>query len=310
MLPEKASVPSRSFTRFSKRPQAPGLGSQNVLCIYHGNCADGFGAAWSMHHNMPKANIEFWPAKYEDGESDIPNVRGRIVYMLDFSYKRNVMNYMLQESETFCLLDHHKSAVEELKGIDDPRSGRINLDMNRSGAMMAWDYFSKGAKPPRLIEHIQDRDLWRFKLPGTREIQAALFSYPYDLDVWDTLMITDPERLREEGVSIERKHFKDIAEWLPVCTRLMMIGGHTVPVANMPYTQASDAGHILAKGQPFAATYFDTPKGRKFSLRSQEDGMDVSEIARSYGGGGHKNAAGFLAPVGWEGDDSHGRMLL
>ena len=56
---------------------------------------------------------------------------------------------------------------------------------------------------------------------------------------------------------------------------------------------SSDAGHELGKGRPFAACYWDTPDGRVFSLRSSADGADVSEVAKQYGGGGHRNASGF-----------------
>jgi nanoRNase/pAp phosphatase (c-di-AMP/oligoRNAs hydrolase) len=73
----------------------------------------------------------------------------------------------------------------------------------------------------------------------------------------------------------------------------MTIGGHRVPVANLPYTMSSDAGHEMAKGRPFAACYWDTPEGRVFSLRSNDEGVDVSEVAKQYGGGGHRNASGF-----------------
>jgi uncharacterized protein len=82
----------------------------------------------------------------------------------------------------------------------------------------------------------------------------------------------------------------------------MQIGGHRVPVANLPAYLASDAGHLLAEGNPFAAIYFDSAEGRKFSLRSTDAGLDVAQIAQSYGGGGHRNAAGFKMPIGWEGD--------
>jgi len=105
------------------------------------------------------------------------------------------------------------------------------------------------------------------------------------------------DRLKLEGGAIERKHFKDLAELLKVTTRRMKIAGHDVPVANLPYTMSSDAGHQLAQGEKFAACYWDTPDGRVFSLRSSDDGLDVSEIAKLFGGGGHRNAAGFkLAP--------------
>jgi uncharacterized protein len=106
-----------------------------------------------------------------------------------------------------------------------------------------------------------------------------------------------------EGGAIERKHFKDIEELLKITTRRMVIGGVEVPVANLPYTMSSDAAGALAKNSPFGACYFDRPDARVFSLRSRgPEGADVSEIGARYGGGGHKNAAGFQAPLGWEGD--------
>jgi nanoRNase/pAp phosphatase (c-di-AMP/oligoRNAs hydrolase) len=55
----------------------------------------------------------------------------------------------------------------------------------------------------------------------------------------------------------------------------------------------SDAAHELAKGRPFAGCYWDTPDGRVFGLRSTDEGVDVSAVAKQYGGGGHRNASGF-----------------
>ncbi len=135
--------------------------------------------------------------------------------------------------------------------------------------------------------------MWRFSLPGTREITAALFSYPYDFARWDALMLTPLEALWQEGVALLRKHDKDVREMLRHTRRELIIDGYRVPAANLPPTMASDAGHILAAGAPFAAIYIDTPSGRQFSLRSTDESLDVSEIARAYGGGGHRNAAGF-----------------
>lgn len=285
------------------------------LCIYHGNCADGFGAAWVVRKNFA-SNVDFHPGVY--GEAP-PDIKGRDVLLVDFSYKWPVLSEMAQTAHTIVVLDHHKTAAEDLTHLMlshswDPNGlwescqidGRMPIeavfDMNRSGAMIAWDYFNKGKEPPQLLKHIQDRDLWLFKLDGTREIQANVFSYPYDFEVWDELMRTDVFQLRVEGRAIERKHHKDIAELVGVSKRRMKIGGHDVPVANLPYTLSSDAGHKMAKGEPFAACYMDTPNGRTFSLRSAPDGVDVSIIAKGYGGGGHQAASGFTMPVGWEGD--------
>lgn len=257
-----------------------------TICIYHGNCADGFGAAWAVRRAL--GDIEFVPGVYQTAP---PDVEGRDVLLVDFSYKRPVLLEMASAAKSIVILDHHKTAAEDLVGL--PANVRSIFDMEQSGAMLAWRHFFKDEPPPDLIRHIEDRDLWRFVLPFTREIQANVFSHPYDFVVWDELMRTPVETLVAEGRAIERKHFKDIKELLGVTQRTMKIGGATVPVASLPYTMSSDAGHIMAEGQPFAACYWDTPDGRVFSLRSNDAGLDVSAIAKQYGGGGHRNAAGF-----------------
>lgn len=296
-----------------------------TICIYHGNCADGFGAAWVVRawgrqHRI--AGIEYYPGVYQESP---PDVAGRDVLMVDFSYKRPVLEKMACDARTMLILDHHKTAADDLAGLPPPLDGPYNssamhdwarecnapsavhamFDMSRSGAGITWDYFFPGRPRPHLINHIEDRDLWRFELPYTRQIQAAIFSYPYDFDVWDELADSFDEfgntALADEGVAIERKHHKDIAELTKVVTRMMTIGGHTVPIANLPYTLTSDAGHLLCGDQyPFAGCYWDTPEGRVFSLRSRDNGADVADIATQYGGGGHAHASGFRVPYGHE----------
>lgn len=265
------------------------MNQQPILCIYHHNCADGFGAAWVVHTVYPDA--EFHAGKYQ---APPPDVTGRNVVIVDFSYPREVLVEMAKAAASILILDHHKSAAENL--IDLPNNVTAVFDMERSGAVLTWDHYYPDRFAPRLLAHIQDRDLWQFKLPGTREIQANLFSYPYDFETWDALMAGDPADLIMGGIAIERKHHKDIAELIQVTKRSMFIGHHHVPVANLPYTMASDAGHMLAHDEVFAACYWDTEDRRVFSLRSREDGLDVSAIAQLYGGGGHKHAAGFSVP--------------
>ena len=256
------------------------------LCIYHGNCADGFTSAWVVRKALGE-EVDFHAGVYQDPP---PDVEGRDVVMVDFSYKRAVLEQIRERAASVLILDHHKTAEADLRDLP----GVVSVfDMNRSGARIAWDHYFPNLNPPQLLLHVEDRDLWRFALRKTREIQASVFAYPYEFKVWDFLMSADPEKLAVEGEAIERKHFKDIRELVGVVTRRMNIGGHNVPIANLPYTLTSDAGHLLAKGEPFAGCYWDTPAGRVFSLRSTDEGLDVSEIAKQYGGGGHRNASGF-----------------
>lgn len=265
-----------------------------ILCIYHGNCADGFAAACVLRHYF-SAGVEFHAGVY--GQPP-PDTTGKQVYILDFSYPRDVLIAMATSADEVTVLDHHKTAKEQLEGLESIVPNlEVEFDMDRSGARITWDHFFPNQDPPRLIKHIEDRDLWRFALPGTREIQAGLFSYPYDFDIWTRFIFGNfVDELASDGKAIERKHHKDVAELVGVCARLMTIGGVEIPVASLPYTLVSDAAHEMALGQPFAACYWDTPMHRIFGLRSTDDGADVSAIAKQYGGGGHAHAAGFRVP--------------
>jgi len=273
----------------------------NKLCIYHGNCPDGFGAAWAVRDSLG-SDIVFYKGVHQQ---DPPDVSGLDVLLVDFSYKKDVLENMLKTASSITILDHHISAEKDL--ADLLTAGKIKglFDMNKSGAMLAWQWFNPDKQPPRLIEHIQDRDLWQFKLEGTREIQAALSSYPYDFEVWDKFMANknqELEALKRDGEAIERKLLTDIKALIKSGKRRMNIGGYNVPVLNASSAYVSDAGNIMSVNEPFAACYWDHPGGRSFSLRSSEEGIDVSEVAKKYGGGGHAKASGFTVEIGWEGE--------
>lgn len=295
------------------------------LCIYHKNCADGFTAAWIVKRSI--GDIDLFPANYGD---DPPPVAGRDVVIVDFSYPLPVLERMANQAHSIIVLDHHRTAAEDLKGLirapsdfstwraaawdSLPLSPRIRLavifDMDRSGAQIAWDFFYPPAslRPP-IVEYVADRDLWRWELPFSREISAYLGSFPQRTVTWDELarQIESEQYfdgIRQQGAAILRKQGKDVTEIVVVTRRTARIGTLVMPFANVPHMLTSEAGAQLAleSSGGVAATYWDGPNGRVVSLRSVGSGPDVSEIAKLYGGGGHSRAAGFQMPLGWEGE--------
>jgi oligoribonuclease NrnB/cAMP/cGMP phosphodiesterase (DHH superfamily) len=263
------------------------MSTTQPLCIYHHACTDGFAAAWAVRY-FYLGKVDMHPGIY--GE-DPPDVTDREVIIVDFSYKRPVMLRLIEQARRVLVIDHHKTAADDLKDL--PAKAITVFDMEQSGAMLTWQSFFTGESPPLLFDHIQDRDLWRFKLPMTREIIAAVFSYPMDFATWDQLMQRPLLDLEREGRTLLRKHAADVAALMDHATRWVHFGSVPVPVANVPWMYASDVGGELAKGNPFAGTYYDDEDGRRFSLRSAPDGADVALIAEAFGGGGHKHAAGF-----------------
>jgi hypothetical protein len=236
----------------------------NVICIYHGKCADGFTAAWIIRKAL--GDIEFYSGVYQDAP---PDVTGKEVIMADFSYKRPVLVEMAAKAKSILILDHHASAQEDLREFIGPDHSSLEhgpwfpdsgayavFDMNRSGAGLTWDYFHPGQPRPNLVDYVEDRDLWRFNLPLSREVSAVVFSYEYSFENWDHLerLTRDcigVQNVADMGGAIERKHHKDVAELVSICKRRMKIGGTEVWAASLPYTLTSDAGHLMAAdGEP------------------------------------------------------------
>jgi oligoribonuclease NrnB/cAMP/cGMP phosphodiesterase (DHH superfamily) len=268
------------------------------LCIYHGFCADGFTAAWVIWKFYGEGHVEFHAATH--GESP-PEVGDREVYVVDFAYPRPAMEAMARHATKLTVIDHHITAAQDLEGLIQ-NDGVVDgvFDLAKSGCLLTWEWFFTERRPPPALLAVSDRDLWTFELPWTREIFSALTSYPYEFAIWDTLMEADRlETLRQEGITLDRKQQKDMAEIIAAGSHLITMAGHTVPACNVPSSWASDAGHILAQGHPFAACFWIDGEQIAFSLRSAPDGLDVSEIAKQFGGGGHQHAAGFKLP--WTG---------
>lgn len=376
-----------------------------VLCIYHASCADGLGAAWAVHCALGE-EVEFVAAKYGErvvgfrgslpiAEGLLECIIGRDVLIVDFSYPLLVLRAMAQEARSVLVLDHHKTAQEDLAGIGYPNgsyeqfreacagargtSGNLAaiFDLIRSGAGLTWDYLHPNTPRPRIIDLIEDRDLWRFKFGDeTRAFHAVLTSYDITdlpvmfkmldaLDGWTDWKSLEYEQwniddndwttIRSEGRAILRAQRQATASAVAASRRTIKILDYVVPCANVPPAMASDAGHLLCHPQTdylnepiscfapngdyantealiplFSATYYDGADGKRhFSLRSPEGGADCGAIAKqmaayfknqdrqreldknlsgnlsrvgNWTGGGHLHAAGFDAPLGWEGE--------
>lgn len=289
--------------------------NEPTLCIYHANCVDGFAAAWAVWKKFP--DCRFVPGRYDDVL--VPEIlRDESIVFVDFSLKRKDMEVVAAIAKSVTVIDHHKTAEAELQPLFDNDTINGVFDMDKSGAVLAWEWFHPEVSIPKLLLHIQDRDLWKFKRPGTREIHSSLTSYSFDFDFELFDEIATNERFLStmiaEGTAIDRKHRLDVERMVDATKRLVVIGGHWIWCANLPPTMASDAGHAMceiplpapdyAQELPaFAATYFDNADGRRvYSLRSIGD-FDVSEIAKKFGGGGHKNAAGFTVERNFDGEE-------
>jgi oligoribonuclease NrnB/cAMP/cGMP phosphodiesterase (DHH superfamily) len=258
------------------------------LVIYHANCTDGFGAAYAAWKLLGD-RADYHAAKH--GEPP-PEVAGRNVVVLDFSYDNATTKRLMKEAKNFLVIDHHKSAVVELHDVTCTR-----FDMNHSGAMLAWKFFHPGKEAPRMIKFIEDRDLWKWEIPYSKEFSAAFDMVPYDFEEFDKYLDDSAvDNAQERGAYI-LAYSKTVISKIAKQAVPRKMGGKEVLVVNSPHWM-SEIGAALSPKCDFAVIWYydhDTRQVR-VSLRAHHEDADVSEIAKRYGGGGHRKAAGFNLP--------------
>jgi oligoribonuclease NrnB/cAMP/cGMP phosphodiesterase (DHH superfamily) len=257
--------------------------------IYHADCTDGAGAAFAAWKRLGN-KAEYHARKH--GQPP-PDVRGKTVAILDFSFSNAVTKQMIEEAEDLIVIDHHRTAMIELHDISS-----THFDMNHSGARLAWDFFHPGHPPPKLINYIEDRDLWKWELPYSKEFSAAFDMVPFQFEEF--------ERFTDDSVfddAVERGSYilaysKTVVKKICEKASRRRLGGHDVLVVNSSHWM-SEIGTKLSHDCDVALIWYYDHNDRynKVSLRSFHDHVDVSELAKKFGGGGHKKAAGFSLPV-------------
>ena len=280
------------------------------VIIYHDNCADGFGAAWAAYKKFGADGAEYLPMNYNDTRVSVVHdeltfpidVTGRDIYILDFSFPQQVMcalnDVCRLSGTTMFVRDHHKTHFEQL-GLDPTKLHADNgdnydliLDPNKSGCVLTWELFHPGVELPNLLKYIEDRDLWRWQYTSTRDLATGLRSKPFSFE-WFDFANDNLGSVMNKGTAMNELFDQQLADitkkHIPTLIEDQL--GRSV---NCTPQFASEAGHILAKESgTFGMTWMINSKGMaNVSLRSIGD-YDVSAIAKAFGGGGHRNAAGF-----------------
>jgi nanoRNase/pAp phosphatase (c-di-AMP/oligoRNAs hydrolase) len=268
---------------------------KDTVILYHANCTDGFGAAFAAWKKF-KDRATYLPVEHQVPPPE--GLKNKAIYMVDFCYKAPTLKKLTKANREVIVLDHHIGVKDDMK-----EATSHVFQNNHSGSVIAWNYFHPKKKTPRLLLHIEDTDLWKFKVPHTREVSAALELVPFDFKTWDRIM-KGYELLRTRKKFIEKG--KNIREYQIAVVRRVVLKaqevefeGYRTFVANSPVL-ASEIGHTLVlKRPPIAIVWSQDRKRINVSLRS--DGtVDVSLLAKKYGGGGHRSASGFTFPAKFE----------
>ena len=269
--------------------------------LYHGNCNDGFGSAFACYYYMknkfPHKAISYHPCYHNQCP---PDVNGKNVLICDISFSYDTMINMIKKSNKLCILDHHKTAQEDLKNIPD--ANKI-FEMKHSGAYITWAYFFGESDVPKLIRYIEDNDIWTRTLPNTKAFTAFINSIQKKFDLYENFL--DDNYIETTaipvGLGMQRANEKYVEEavkrtalnFMLINNKLYFVGSVNTSILK------SEIGNAIFDSYPNAdfslcyseSTYTDE---NYVSLRSVNNATDVSAIAKLFNGGGHRNASGIV----------------
>lgn len=263
---------------------------KNIIVIYHGDCSDGFGGAWAAWKKFGE-EADYIAAHHQ--EPPLDELENKEIYFIDFIYPAAVIKKLLRQKNQITAIDHHATAEETIKS-----AGSYVFDNNHSGAALAWRYFHPHEPLPRLLRHIEDFDLWKFKLAGTKALMIYMPTVKYDFSVWNNLIKAfekpaSRRKILQKGNCYLELRDKLLEELATENSYPVMLNGHRALAVNAPHFFASDLGALLyGKRTPVAIVWNQKKDVITVSLRS-DGSVHVGELAKKYGGGGHKAAAGF-----------------
>lgn len=268
--------------------------TKKIYVCYHESCLDGFTAAWIAWRKFKDKAI-YIPLPPDTLPKE--GIKNATIYFLDLCPRGNKLDILKKRGNRIVVIDHHVSSTEFAKHAHEAL-----FDIRHSGAVLAWKYFFSQKKLPLLAHIAEDVDLWKFELSSIREILSYINSLPFSFALWNRLSrelsyTASRQRIRQKGV-ILLAYQKQLIQ--------MIVAQKSVPVlfetystyaVNAPFFQ-SEVGELLCKNNPpLGIIWSEAHDGIRVSLRSRGS-LDVSKLAKKYGGGGHRNSAGFLLAPG------------
>lgn len=281
----------------------------------HRSCPDGSaGIAWLVKNaGWDPEHLTIQRCSYDDNFDWALNhdYSNEIVMFVDFCPPVDVIRHIAATAAVFIILDHHQTAyglvdeaglarydsVWDWEDADHPSPAAV-IDRNHSGAMLAAHYVNAttGVACPEIIKYVEDRDLWNFQYPQTQPISTWITSQDHQKPgFWDWLWNADLAPIIREGKAIDRYRLQLIETtiedrnvfWLDLDEETL------IPCVTAPYMAGSDvAGALAEKHDGIGAYAIPGARNIQIGLRSRGDGPDVEQIAKRFGGGGHKHASG------------------
>lgn len=275
-----------------------------MKCFFHTDM-DGKCAGAIVAKAYPHAQGEYLPINYNQPFPFDKIERDETVVIVDFSLqKEGEFERLLEITPSVIWIDHHKTAIEKYAHLEDRILG-IRRD-GVSGCELTWEYFYllipfSNQAPPEVVKLLGDYDIWAFQYGEyTNRLQVGIRLYnthPLSPD-WDRWLSSDyiPTKEMEEGKIALKYRNSQYAGLIKAWSFPTTFEGYRAIACNAGSVSSQLFDTVGGDYDLLIPFVFDGSQWT-VSLYTREDEIDVSEIAKKYGGGGHKGAAGFQCKV-------------
>ena len=284
-------------------------GIQFDVVLFHSGCPDGIGAAFPFYLNHKQNNIKnklyIGVKHYQPYPKSF--IKGKNVAIVDFSYNRTVIKNMAKYAKFILILDHHKTANDQLNEIDrELKNVQFIYDPERSGAQIAWDYVFNYNQRPLFIDYIADRDLWEWKLHDSRNVNTGMYhkGYTKNLNAMYKLYTLDLNcsnhaALYRKIAAVGREinvYINNRCKLLAKYSQLVLFQGLRTRIITVECNIMSDVSDYILNNHndcDIVLNYnFYVDDGWRIQLRSNK--VDLTHIIKKYSkGGGHSSSASF-----------------
>lgn len=272
-------------------PQRDPIRFPSFDCIaFHDGCPDGVMAATVAMVALESKPTALLPCRYDAPLPErltTPNP-GKLL-CVDWSPNQQQLRLLLETWSDVFVIDHHASRDWLPRLFPD----NCVFDQGYSGAMLTHYWFHGcDPNPPMVLQYVQDRDLWKWELPHSREVSQAIWNN-LGFAFLETLLIDFPlESLVRIGSQLLQQQDAEIQR-LAALAFPVRIHGEYVALANAPI-HPSEVCHELLYRWPWVenAAVFSFQDSSRVRLSFRSRTGKAQRLAEAYGGGGHANSAG------------------